>query len=123
LFVPESFFDAYSLQMPSLSPERMRRLALDALEEVVAEAEHRPVPRTWALRLSLAYLSLHAPRWRNADPYRDFWRAMSLQGSRQRHQRLEDALRTVYAYANEKRDSERVAYFEAEAERSSRSSA
>jgi hypothetical protein len=53
--------------MSSLVPERLRRLALDALEE----ADLGPVRRSCAPRLALAYLaSLHPRIWSSGEPYR-----------------------------------------------------
>jgi hypothetical protein len=98
--------------MPNLGPERLRRLALDALEEVAAEAEHGPVRRSWAVRFSLAYLSsLDRMRWRSGEPYRDFWRAMEIDGKALRCSGLRSALSTIYAWADLKCDPERVAVF------------
>ena len=98
--------------MPSLTPERLRTLALDALEEVVAQAEHGPVRRTWAVRFSLAYLSsLDGMRWRAGEPYRDFWRAMSIDGKALRRSALHSALSTIYAWSDVRRDPERAAFF------------
>ena len=98
--------------VPSLGPEGLRKLALDALEEVVASAEHGPVRRTWAVRFSLAYLSsLDRTRWRSAEPYRDFWRAMGLDGEALRRGALQSALSTIYACADLRRDPKRVAFF------------
>lgn len=96
--------------MPSLTPERLRQCALDALEEALAEAEFGPVRRTWALRLALAYLaSLHPRIWSKSEPYRDFWRALSVDGKTARQRGLEQALGTIYSWADVKRDRERVA--------------
>jgi hypothetical protein len=97
--------------MPSLTPERLRKLALDALEEVVAEAEHRPVRRTWATRFALIYLSYEAPKGRAGEPYRDFWRCMSIVDQHRRSGALKEALGIMYSYADEKRDPERVLFF------------
>ena len=82
--------------MPSLTPERLRQLALDALEEVAAEAELGPVRRSWAVRFSLAYLSsLDRMRWRSGEPYRDFWRAMGIESRAARCGALRSALGTI----------------------------
>jgi hypothetical protein len=95
--------------VPSLTPERLRQCALDALEEALAEAELGPVRRTWALRLALAYLaSLHPRIWSRSEPYRDFWRGLSLERRTARQRSLEQALGTIYAWADVKRDRERV---------------
>lgn len=96
--------------MPSLGPERLRMFALDALEEAVADGEFCPVRRTWALRLALGYLaSLHPRAWSTSEPYRDFWRSLSLEPRRARVNAMETALRAIYAWADVKRDDERVA--------------
>jgi len=98
--------------MPTLSQERLRTLALDALEEVVAQAEQGPVRRTWAVRFSLAYLSsLDGVKWRSGEPYRDFWRAMSIEGKSLHRSALHSALSTIYAWADVRRDPERAAFF------------
>ena len=87
-------------------------LALDALEEVAALAEHGPVRRTWAVRFSLAYLaSLDRARWRPGDPYRTFWRAMTIENRALRLCGLRSALGTIYAWADVQRDPERAAVF------------
>lgn len=96
--------------MPKLTPERMRLFALDALEEALAEAELGPVCRTWALRLALAYLaSLHPRSWAKAEPYRDFWRALSIERTGSRILALDDALRVIYQWAGTPRDWKRIA--------------
>jgi hypothetical protein len=96
--------------VPSLTPERLRQCALDALEEALAEAEFGSVRRTWALRLALAYLaSLHPRIWSKSEPYRDFWRALSLEPRTARQRGLEQALGTIYSWADTRRDGERVA--------------
>jgi hypothetical protein len=104
--------------MPNPGPERLRRLALDALEEVVSEAGLRPVRRTWAVRFSLAYLSSlgAAKRWRSGNPHREFWRAMGIEGTAMRARTLGAALGTIYAWADEKRDPDRAAAFATRAE-------
>ena len=90
--------------------EQLRLLALDALEEAVAEAELGPVRRRWALRLALAYLaSLHPRLACRGDPYRDFWRALSANHSAVRLSALETALRIIYARTDSMRDEERAA--------------
>lgn len=96
--------------VPSLTPERLRQCAFDALEEALAEAELGPVRRTWALRLALAYLaSLHRRTWSLSEPYRDFWRALSVEREASRQHALERALGTIYSWADVKRDPERAA--------------
>jgi hypothetical protein len=86
--------------VPSPTPERLRQLALDALEEVAALAEHGPVRRSWAVRFSLAYLSsLDRMRWRSGEPYREFWRAMAIGDKALRLGGLRSALGTIYAWA------------------------
>ena len=96
--------------MPLLGPERLRLFALDALEEALAEADVGPVRRSWALRLALAYLaSLHPRSWAVTDPYRDFWRALSVDGSSTRRRDLAQALATIYAWAGVVRDIGRAA--------------
>lgn len=96
--------------VPSLTPERLRQCALDALEEALAEAEFGPVRRTWALRLALAYLaSLHPRIWSASEPYRDFWRALSVETGTIRKRSLEQALGTIYSWVDVKRDRGRAA--------------
>lgn len=96
--------------MPKLTAEQLRRLALDALEEAMAQAELGPVRRTWALRLALAYLaSLHPRSWCSGDPYRDFWRALSVERRAMRLSALEAALRIIYVRTETKRDQDRSA--------------
>ena len=96
--------------MPRLTAEQLRRFALDALEEAIAYAELGPVRRTCALRLALAYLaSLHPRIWSSGDPYRDFWRALSMERQAMRLSALEGALRIIYVRTDCKRDDEHVA--------------
>jgi hypothetical protein len=96
--------------MPSLGPDRLRAFALDALEEALADAELGAVRRTWALRLALGYLaSLHPRMWSRSEPYRDFWRALSVERRAARIGQMEAALRTIYVWADVERDDERVA--------------
>jgi hypothetical protein len=95
--------------VPKLTPEQLRTFALDALEEAVAEAELGPVRRTWALRLALAYLSsLHPRIWSVGEPYRDFWRSLSLDSKSARVPALETALRIIYVRTDAKRNPERI---------------
>jgi hypothetical protein len=97
-------------RVPSLGPERLQLFALDALEEAVADGEFGPVRRTWALRLALGYLaSLHPRAWSTTEPYRDFWRALSLERRHARVGAMEQALRVIYVWADVRRDDERVA--------------
>lgn len=96
--------------VPRPTAEQLRSLALDALEEAVAQAELGPVHRTWALRLALAFLATLHPRIsRPGDPYRDFWRALSMEARTTRLSALETALRIIYIRTESKRDKERVA--------------
>jgi hypothetical protein len=84
---------------------------LDALEEAVADGEFGPVRRTWALRLALGYLaSLHPRAWSTTEPYRDFWRALSLERRSKRVDAMEGALRVIYVWADVKRDGDRAAF-------------
>jgi hypothetical protein len=94
--------------VPRPTSEQLRALALDALEEAVARAEPGPVRRSWALRLALAYLASQHPRvtWQG-DPYRDFWRALSIEGQALRLAALETALRIIYLRSESERDEER----------------
>jgi hypothetical protein len=95
--------------VPRLTSEQLRRFALDALEEAVAQAEQGPVRRTWALRLALAYLaSLHPRIWSSGNPYRDFWRALSIERRAMRLSALEGALRIIYVRTDSKRDDDRA---------------
>ena len=90
--------------------EQLSCIALDALEEAIAQAERGPVHRSWALRLALAYLaSLHPRIWCSGDPYRDFWRALSVERRAVRLSAREAALRIIYVRTDSKRDDERVA--------------
>ena len=60
--------------------------------------------------LALAYLaSLHPRIWCSGDPYRDFWRALSLEGRLMRVSALEAALRIIYVRTDAERDEDRVA--------------
>ena len=90
--------------------EQLRQFAFDALEEAIAQAELGPVRRTWALRLALGYLASLHPRLRSSgEPCRDFWRALSLDGTAMRLSALETALRVIYSQTDWERDGERAA--------------
>nr|NUR36582.1 hypothetical protein [Sphingomonas sp.] len=96
--------------MPRPTAQQLRSLAFDALEEAISQAEMGPVRRSWALRLALAYLAtLHPPVSCPGDPYRDFWRALSIGSRAARLSALEIALRIIYVRTDSKRDDERVA--------------
>jgi hypothetical protein len=92
--------------MSSLVPERLRRLALDALEE----ADLGPVRRSCAPSLALAYLaSLHPRIWSSGEPFRDFWRALSFEGRSVRRRALEQAFGIIHSWAEVKRNGDRAA--------------
>ena len=53
----------------------LRKRALDAVDEVAAQAQSAPVERHLALRFALAFLANFADeRW----PFDNFWRAIAL---------------------------------------------
>lgn len=85
----------------------------------MADGESGPVRRTWALRLALGYLtSLHPRAWSTVEPYRDFWRALSIEHRHVRVGAMQQALRTIYVWADVKRDDERVAVIRERAKKS-----
>lgn len=55
--------------------ERLTRLALRTLEEVTAQAKHRPVEHSWGIALALAYL--HSVGLMKRWQAETFWREMS----------------------------------------------
>lgn len=98
--------------MSRLSQDHLTKLPLDACEEALAEAEFGPVRRTWALRLSLAYLASNRPgRWLSIKPFRQFWRALPSEDAETRRHALNAALSGIYAWAGVPRDRERALLF------------
>jgi hypothetical protein len=96
--------------VPRPTSEQLRALAFDALEEAVARAEPGPGRGSRALRLALAYLaSQHLRLTWQGDPYRDFWRALSIGRRALRLAALETALRIIYVRSESDRDEERSA--------------
>jgi hypothetical protein len=103
--------------MVRLSEERLVAFALDALEEVVANAHRSPVHRTWALRLSLAYLASRERHGSPADrwPFDNFWRALMHERQQERWANLNASLNAIYLIMGRKRDPQRVSLFEQKA--------
>jgi hypothetical protein len=100
--------------MPPLSEYRLVTIALDALEEAFANARERPVRRTWALRLVLAFL---ASRTRHGSPverwpFDNYWRGLTHERPQDRTAILNAALNAIYLAVGEKRDMRRASLFE-----------
>src|SRR3954462_15988292 len=105
--------------MPPLPERRLVTIALDALEEAFAAARERPVKRTWALRLALAFL---ASRTRHGSPparwpFDNYWRALEHPRPNDRSAGLNAALNAIYLAVGEKRDVHRATLFERRARR------
>jgi hypothetical protein len=85
-----------------LTEKRLVEMALAALEEVAATCHHRPVPRSKALALVLAYL---ASRGRSVrSPYDSFWRAVDHPWPRDRWSGVNASLNGIYLAQGVKRD-------------------
>jgi hypothetical protein len=88
-------------------------MALGALEEVAATCHHRPVPRSKALALVLAYL---ASRGRGVrSPYDSFWRSVDHPRPQDRWSGANASLNGIYLAVGVKRDMAVVSIYEASA--------
>lgn len=100
--------------MGQLTEQRLVNLALDALEEAAASAQDAPVRRTWALRLTLAYLASRSrrgstpPRW----PFDNYWRYLAAERPQDWWANVNASLNAIYLAVGEKRDTSRVSLFE-----------
>ena len=96
--------------MMRLTDERLTEMALAALEEVAALCHDRPVPRSKALALVLAYL---ASRGRPArSPYDSFWRAVDHPRPQDRWSSVNASLNGIYLAVGVKRDLDVVSLYE-----------
>lgn len=96
-----------------LTDHRLLDLALGALEEVAAACHHRPVPRSRALALVLAYLASNGRGSR--APYDSFWRAVAHPRPQDRWAGANAALNAIYLAAGRKRDLDLISLYEARA--------
>lgn len=84
--------------------DRLMGKALLALEEVVQEARYRPVRRSLALRLALAYLwSLGSG---DRAPFDDLWRHLAAEDGSWRFSCSDNALSAIYRELGVQRDPE-----------------
>lgn len=86
-----------------LTDERLTDMALGALEEVAALCEHRPLPRTGALRLVLAYLASRQPCDRHF--FDAFWRGVAMERPRDRSATVLASLNGIYRQVGRRRDT------------------
>jgi len=100
--------------MPPLTERRLVSFALDALEEALASAREQPVRRTWALRLTLAFLASRTRQGTRPDrwPFDHYWQALEHPRPNDRSASLNAALNAIYIAVGEKRDTARVSLFE-----------
>ena len=84
--------------MRRIGSDRLRHLALEAIEEAAAASHLGPVPRTRGLALALAWL-LHygkegetLPRW----PFEAFWRELSTKRTHDRWSGVNAAVNAIY---------------------------
>lgn len=94
--------------------ERLRELALEAIEEAAAASHLGPVPRTRGLALALAWL-LHfgkdgdpPPRW----PFESFWEGLASEREHDRWSAVNAAANGIYRALEIPRDRERISAFE-----------
>lgn len=102
--------------MERLAPERLRQLALEAIEEAAAASHLGPVPRTRALALALAWLR----HWGTGDvlplwPFKSFWEALSNERKHDRWSAVNAAVNAIYLALDEPRCRHRVSAFEGRA--------
>lgn len=100
--------------MSPLTERRLVSIALDALEETFAAARDRPVRRTWALRLALAFLAQRTRHGSPPDrwPFVNYWRALEHPRPNDRSASLNAALNAIYLAVGERRDTARISLFE-----------
>jgi len=68
--------------MVRIAEQKLRNLALQTLDEALAEALERPVRRSIGLRFALAYLASSADCER--EPFDSYWRCLSLRNDTMR---------------------------------------
>src|SRR5947208_2501852 len=93
-----------------LSESQLLEIALCALEEVVAQCHHAPVPRSKALALVLAYLASRSrgERW----PYDHFWTCIEETKPKERWSGATAALNGIYVAGGWTRDFGLVSVYE-----------
>ena len=96
--------------MERLNESLLTDMALAALEEVAALCHHRPVPRSAALRLVLAYLASRQPCRRYA--FDSFWRSVEHPRPQERWGGANAALNGIYLTIGRKRDMDVVSMYE-----------
>lgn len=106
--------------MRRVGAERIKQLALEAVEEAAAAALRAPVERSRALAVALAWLlhfgrpSSPPPRW----PFTHFWDALAVERDHDRQVSVTAAANAIYLALGEKRDLDQIAIFrEAEGRR------
>jgi hypothetical protein len=83
--------------MERLGSDRLRQLALEAIEEAAAASHIDPVPRTRALALALAWLR----HWGTDDvlplwPFKSFWEALGNERLHDRWSAVNAAVNAIY---------------------------
>jgi hypothetical protein len=93
--------------MRRLGAERIKELALEAVDEAAAEALRRPVSRTRALAVALAWLLYFGrpgsppPRW----PFTDFWDALVIERDHDRQAAVTAAANAIFLHIGVRRAS------------------
>jgi hypothetical protein len=85
-------------------------MALGALEEVAAICRYRPIRRSGALRLVLAYLAARQPCDRHA--FDNFWRGVDHPRRQDRGAALTGALNGIYLAVGVRRDTAVMSEYE-----------
>ncbi|MEO8453612.1 MAG: hypothetical protein ABI454_00485 [Sphingomicrobium sp.] len=93
-----------------IKEDRLVAMALVVLEEVAATCHHRPVPRSRALALVLAYLAARGAGDR--CHYDSFWRSVDHPRSQDRWSGVNASLNGIYLSAGVKRDTAIVSIYE-----------
>jgi len=91
--------------MRRVGTERIKELALEAVDEAAAEALRSPIRRTKALALALAWL-LHCSRPSSPPerwPFTDFWDALIVERDHDRQAAVTAAANAIFLALNERR--------------------
>ena len=101
--------------MSRLDHQRLTDMALVALEEVAACCHVRPVQRTRALALVLAYLASRRLDTATRGPFDQFWKAIGKTQANARWGNVNAALNGIYFAVCETRDLAITSAFERQA--------
>src|SRR5690348_1871727 len=96
-----------------IAEDRLVAIALGALEEVAAVCRYRPIQRSGALRLVLAYLAARQPCDRQA--FDIFWRGVDHPRPQDRSATLTGALNGIYLAVGVRRDTAVMSKYEGRA--------